>query len=51
MSFSTLNQGTSLVELSDEEMALIGGGEETIVMTCEVKEGQLGECKVTTKED
>lgn len=51
MSFSTLNRGTSLTELSAEEMALVSGGAETIVMKCKVENNEFTECEVSTKED
>jgi hypothetical protein len=52
MGFSTLQHGTSLVELTQNELAFIGGGapeDATIVMTCEVRNNEIKEC--TVKED
>jgi len=41
--------GTSMMELTPEELDLVGGGEKTMVMVCEIRDYEVTSC--TVKED
>lgn len=43
--------GTSVMEMTADELDMVGGGVQTVVMVCKVENYEVTSCTSTTKED